>query len=206
MKANATLSINRVMAIVAMTLATMALVAGTPYPSTRSDPVQPLLGNLLSTPPTVVDIVTLATWIRDRKAGLQIIDLRTREDFEAFHLPTARNTSLLELAAVEPVLSGLTVLYGADEDQVLRGLILLRTIGVQEVHILEDGVGDWLRQIINPTLYVNPTLEERLAYERGLEVSAYFGGLARRNVVRQSDFDDSTESVLANTMRRGCSF
>lgn len=200
------LGINRALAVVAMTLATLALIAGSPDPSSQQDSITTLPGDWLAVDPQGIDVIEVATWIRDREPGLNIIDLRSAEEFEAFHLPTARHAPLHQLAASDLASFELTVLYGASEEQVMRGLVLLRTLGVENVHILDDGVGEWLRRIINPTLYQNPSMEEERQYERSLDISAYYGGLARRDVARSSGFNDSTEKVLQSTMRRGCSF
>ena len=199
-------SVNTALAIVAMTLATLALVAGSPYEKT-SPPEQPsLLAMLMPEREARLEVTTVAAWIRDRKPGLRIIDLRSAENFEVFHIPTATHTPLQALASFDFSTEGVTVLYGANQEQTLRGVVLLKALGIESVHYLEDGVGLWLKQIINPTLYQNPSNEERLQFQLESEVAAYFGGLARTNVPRSEGYLDSTDQVLERTMRRGCSF
>jgi rhodanese-related sulfurtransferase len=198
--------VNTALAIIALTLATLALVAGSPYEKKSRPEIPPLLASLMPAPVARLEVTTLAEWIRDRKPGLRIIDLRSTEDFELFHIPTATHTPLRELTSPDFSTVGVTVLYGASEEQTLRGVVVLRALGIEPVHYLDDGVGLWLRHIINPTLYQNPSSEERLQFEIEQEIAAYFGGLARSNVPRSAGFLDSTEQVLQKTMRRGCSF
>ena len=96
--------------------------------------------------------------------------------------------------------------YGADEEQTMRGVFILKALGAGSVYYLGDGVGLWLTQIINPTLYQQPTFEEQLQFEVQLEIAAYFGGLARTNVPRSEGYGESAEQGLERTMRRGCAF
>jgi rhodanese-related sulfurtransferase len=201
-----TISVNSGLAIVCLTLATLALVAGNPYPDRSATELPPVLAELMPAADAQLEITTVAEWIRDRKHGLRVIDLRTADHYSHFHLPTAAHAPIRELAQMHFTDSDVTVLYGTDQQQILRGVIALRAMGIESVYYLEDGVGLWLKKIINPTLYQDPTEEERLQFEHEQEVAAYFGGLSRTNIPRSAGFLDSTEQVLAKTMRRGCSF
>jgi len=198
--------INKILAIIALTLAVLAWLAGSPYEKTSGPEISPLLASLIPAPEDRLGIVTVAEWIRDRKPGLRILDLRSAEEFEQFHIPTATHVPLLKLAFSNFSTPAVTVLYGANEEQTLRGVLVLRTMGITPLQYLDDGVGQWLKQIINPTLYENPSSEERTQFQNASEVAAYFGGLARTNVPRRQGFLDSTDEVLQRTMRRGCSF
>ncbi len=198
--------VNTILAIIALTLAVLAWLAGSPYEKTTRQEISPLLASLIPAPEDRLGVINLAEWIRDRKPGLRILDLRTAEEFEQFHIPTATHVPLLKLAFSDLSSPGVTVLYGANEEQTLRGVLVLRTMGITPLHYVDEGVGQWLKQIINPTLYENPSSEERTQFQSASEVAAYFGGLSRTNVPRREGFLDSTDEVLQRTMRRGCSF
>ena len=59
------------LALTALVLGALAPFAGTPYQRRE------------------VSALDLAYWIKDRKPGLRVVDLRTQEEFEAFHIPTS---------------------------------------------------------------------------------------------------------------------
>lgn len=60
----------RILAAVALVLGGLAAFAGSPYPR-----------------PKEVTAVQLAQWIKEHKPGLQIVDMRSKREFDEFHVP-----------------------------------------------------------------------------------------------------------------------
>ena len=61
---------NKALAIIALILGGLAAFAGSPYPR-----------------PKEVSAVQLAQWIKEHKPGLQIVDMRSKAEFDEFHVP-----------------------------------------------------------------------------------------------------------------------
>jgi hypothetical protein len=88
---------HRVLAVTAALLGVLALFAGTPSPAKLD--VGALAAEIVREDDHVTAI-ELAQWIRDRKAGLRVFDLRTAEEFDEYHVPTAKRVALDALVSM----------------------------------------------------------------------------------------------------------
>ena len=73
------------LAAIALTLGALAPFAGSPYKQ------------------KAVSAVDLAFWIKDRKPGLRVIDLRSQQAFDAAHVPTSVRASTIAPAENETI-------------------------------------------------------------------------------------------------------
>lgn len=154
-----------------------------------------------------VSALEVAGWLRARRANLAILDVRADSaSFADFHLPQARHAPLAELrdAAIDPAAT--VVVYADGGDLAARAWIVLRALGPADVRVLPDGVGDWLRDVLNPTIAADAPTVERERFATQAALSRYFGGLPR--VLRAGTAPDtaSTAGLLRRTARRGCAF
>jgi hypothetical protein len=118
------------------------------------------LGGLLAlwTPRTQtldVSALELATWIRDRKPGLRIIDLRKPSEFDEYHLPRAENVAIEKLA------------FAASET-----IVLVTDGGAlpsvdRQVFVLRGGMQAWLDDVMSPKT------------PEAAAIGRYFGGVPR---------------------------
>lgn len=126
------------------TLASLAIVGGALAPFAGS----PYL-------PQTVDALQLASWIKDRKPGLRMIDPRPLPEFNAYHIPGSQHVDAADVATM-PIDPGETVV------------------------LITDAILDaWRDQVMNPTLAPNASPEARAAFERTAALSRYFGGVPR---------------------------
>lgn len=132
--------------------------------------------------------IQLAEWIRDRKPGLRIIDLRTEEQFDEYHLPRAERFTTSTLPT-----------FKSDET------IVLVSGGAQlpvdrNIYILRSGLKGWFDDVMNPTITTNASPAARAAFQRVSAISRYFGGVPR--------IVDKAEAKVGNSAaairRRGC--
>jgi rhodanese-related sulfurtransferase len=134
----------RALAATALILGGLAAFAGSPYLR-----------------PKEISAVQLAQWIKDRRPGLRIIDLRSKSEFDAFHVPM----SVHESASVWPRASARdvpaeagtyteTVVITDDASSIPSG-----------TYILRGGVDAWRKEVLSPK---KPTV-----------VTRYFGGVRR---------------------------
>ncbi len=117
-----------------------------------------------------VTALELAAWIRDRKPGLRVLDVRADSEYAAYHIPTAQRLPLREIAALAPRAGETLVLYSEGGAHAAQAWVLLRAAGHRHVYFLKGGLLDWLDDVMHP------------APGRGGEaraLSEYFGGTPR---------------------------
>ncbi|HEX7420240.1 MAG TPA: hypothetical protein VF505_10165 [Thermoanaerobaculia bacterium] len=122
----------RTLAATALILGGLAAFAGSPYLR-----------------PKEISAVQLAQWIKDRRPGLRIIDLRSKSEFDAFHVPMSFPAHDIQTQA-----DTCTVVIADDASLVPSGTYLLR-----------GGVDAWRKEVLSPK---KPTV-----------VTRYFGGVRR---------------------------
>src|SRR5688500_11152717 len=86
---------NRLLAGAAVLLAAGALLAGD---SGRAEKIEQIdlgaLARAVEREEDHIDAIDLAEWIRDRKPGLRVIDVRDRADYEQYHIPQAQRVAI----------------------------------------------------------------------------------------------------------------
>jgi hypothetical protein len=174
------------LAATAGALATLAAVAGSPAaPGAR-----------------VVGALELAGWIRDRRPGLRIVDLRDSAAWAAGHVPSAVRVPAGSLGTTD----GTPVLYAEDDERATR---VAR--GVAGALVLGGGVGAWEREVLDARLLADSasTPAAREADARAAALSRYFGGVPR--AMPRADSSSGTPArvsddalVWARIRSRGC--
>jgi rhodanese-related sulfurtransferase len=163
--------IRRVLAVASALLGMLAVFAESPHrPATR----QPS-----------VTAIQLAEWIRDRKPGLRVIDLRPEAEFDDYHLPRAERVRSIASTQFKPDETIVIVSGGAPANR--------------NAYVLRGGIAAWIDEVMNPTITADATPAARAAFQRASVVSRYFGG-----VPRVVDKLPSTRANAAAVRRRGC--
>jgi rhodanese-related sulfurtransferase len=146
--------------------------------------------------------VELARWIKEKKAGLRVIDLRESAEYIAYHIPTAQQFSADVITPSEKPTT--LVLYsdtGNARDKDFA--IALRPEGsTEQVLVLRGGVNAWLHDIMLPRMPPNPTTEQRQSYEERRELSQYFGG--RASALEPDTGRTQTAAAVRKLKRMGC--
>jgi rhodanese-related sulfurtransferase len=148
-----------------------------------------------------VTALELAQWIRDRKQGLRVFDIRTDSEFTAYHIPSAERMPLTQLATLAPADHETLVLYSGGGAHAAQGWVLLRTNGHRSVYFLRGGLLEWMDDVMSPVL---PTDSSRA---RVAALSRYFGGVPRVGGVPTPTTNASpaaTAAAVAKARRRGC--
>ena len=126
-----------------------------------------------------VDAIVLADWIRIRRPGLRVLDVRTRAEFDEYHLPTAENAPLETIVALQPssASSGETVvLYSSGGAHAAQAWVLLRVLGHRNVFFLSGGLDEWMAEVMTPAIPDDPDLAATMPWSRIVDISLYFGG------------------------------
>lgn len=199
------MSSHRLLAVAAALAGVLAAFAGSPAPGQRNAVPAARAGvdvaRLAAAVAHEEDHITaleLAEWIRGRMPRLRIIDLRSAREFDTYHLPSAEKLAI-ESVVSTPFRPDETVVLVSDGGaHAAQAWVLLQTLGHGNVYCLRGGLGEWLDDVMNPTLPGNASPEATAAFRRASELSRYFGGVPRSAPAVPSHTDATA------IRRRGC--
>jgi len=150
-----------------------------------------------------VTALELAAWIRERKPGLRVVDVRGAEDFAEFHLPNAENLTLAEVARAPFNPDETVVLYSEGGTHAAQGWFFLRARGIGHVYFLRGGLYEWMTEVVNPTLSADATPAQRAEFARTAELSRYFGGVPRIGGSAPTRVDDPAAELPGRSSEDG---
>lgn len=148
-----------------------------------------------------VDAIELATWIREGKAGLHVIDVREGLDTSTYMIPGARAVSLGALRSLEVPREDVVVLYSDGGAHAAQGWVLLQLAGYRRSRVLKDGMAAWEDDVLSPVMgpVNDDAAREQQARVRAL--SLWFGGRPR---LGDAPFTRATDDPIARRRRRTC--
>jgi rhodanese-related sulfurtransferase len=187
----------RVLGASAGVLGAIAAVAGAPAPNGKASVDVAALADEIGRETDHVTAVELAQWIRDRKPGLRVLDVRSDTEFAEYHIPSAEHVPLSALASMRPRAGQTLVLYSEGGAHAGQAWVLLRALGFRDVYFLRGGVLDWLEDVMNPVLGTDSSATHVAALSR------YFGGVPRA-MAPNGEQPRAAAQVIARTRRRGC--
>lgn len=173
--------IPRGLAVAALALGLLAVFAGSPYMANHATIDVPALAQTVAREEDHVTALELAQWIKERRPGLRVLDVRSPEEFERYHLPTAERLPLDSLSTVAFHADDTLVLYSEGGAHAAQAWVFLRALGYRKVYFLRGGLYEWLEQVMNPTL-ADTTAAARDAFARAAALSRYFGGVPRSDI------------------------
>lgn len=89
-----------------------------------------------------------ARWDRDG-SGLQVVDVRERDEYEAAHIPGAVHAPYREIAGIPPGVDParpIAAICGSGQRAAVAAGLLKLHGAEQVLHVVDGGVGDWARQ------------------------------------------------------------
>lgn len=167
---------NQKLALLAGLFGFLALFAGSPYTGNTATINVKELAVMVQRETDHVTVDELADWIIKGKADYRLIDLRSPNEFEEYHIPGAENSSIATLPDVGFLRNEKIVLYSEGGTHAAQAWFLLKALGYKNVYILKDGLAEWKDRILFPSLAENASTEENAAFEKRKEMSKYFGG------------------------------
>lgn len=190
------MSTSRRLGMAALALGIAAPFAGHPARSKRREIDIRALSAEIVKGSDHVDGLELARWIRGRKPGLRIIDLRAPEEFAVYAIPGAENMQLEVLEHARFSADELIVLCSGNGVHAGQAWVFLRALGMRKVLFLRGGIVEWLDEVMNPVLDAGAGAVAKKAFDTTAELSRYFGGTPH--------LDDgvATASVPSNQLER----
>jgi rhodanese-related sulfurtransferase len=192
-------TINRALAATAFVLAAGALAVGRPSRTPAGHIDVDRLASMIAREEDHVTAVELGGWLRDGKAGLRVIDVRAKADFDEYHIPRAENVPLPSIGTAGFRTSDTLVLYSDGGAHAAQAWVMLRSLGLTNVYFLRGGLGEWLDDVMTPMLPDDATPAEREAFRKIADLSTYFGGKPGTGPRPPA----SATSEKAKAMRRG---
>lgn len=203
----------KALAFAAAVLGAGAAFAGSPFAVNNGVIDVELLSRAIVDERDHVTAVELAQWIKARRADLRVVDVRTAEEFDAYHVPTAERIAIDSIGTSSLRPSELVVLYSEGGAHAAQAWVLLRALGYENVYFLRGGLYEWIDQIMSPSLAADSSPKDSAAFAKQMEISRYFGGVARTASVvpdpilslpRQSSTARVSSIAVGRVRRRGC--
>ena len=202
----------RVLGWIAAALGAIAPLAGSPYIGAHGRVDVEQLASAVAREEDHVTALELAQWIKDRRPDLRVVDVRTRADFDAFHLPTAEHIPIESIATASFDANDTIVLYSDGGAHAAQAWVFLRALGHQQVFFLRGGLIDWIDDVLNPAIAPDATADAKAAFARIAALSRYFGGTPRLVDGAEPPDDPaagaaaprSTASAVAKIRKRRC--
>ena len=145
----------RALAIAAIVAGGLAVIAGTPSRGTRGNVDVDRLARIVEQEEDHVTAVELARWIRDDKAGLRVLDVRSDSEYAELHIPGAVRVALGEIARMPLDSTATYVLYSEGGTHAAQAWFLLKARGVEHAFFLRGGLYEWLEQVMSPRVTAN---------------------------------------------------
>lgn len=147
----------------------------------------------------------VAAWIIDKKPDLLVVDIRSSEEYQQYHIPGAINIPLAKLFEPESLeLLGedyIIVLYSNGGTYAAQAWVMLKQMGY-ETYVLLGGLNYWVEAIVNPQPPNDLAADsEILRYHFRQSASQYFnqGGVA---ISRDAAKNEQTRTVPKIKRRR----
>lgn len=128
----------RALALIAAVAGALALVAGDPHPVDVRR-----LATAVAHEDDHVTAGELAQWIRDRKPGLRVVDIRSPREFAGYHLPGAENIPLEKITDAPFQRSETIVLVSGGGAHAAQAWVLLEVRGFRNVFFMRGGLQEW---------------------------------------------------------------
>jgi rhodanese-related sulfurtransferase len=145
-------SVRRALGAAALTLGALAALCGEPQLRDEVSAKRPdfdiaTVAGEIADEKDHITAVELARWIRDKKPGLRVIDVRSREGLDRGRIPTAETVDIGALLRTTFPAADTIVLYSAEGVHAGQAWVLLRARGFGNVFFLRGGFAAWLDEV-----------------------------------------------------------
>lgn len=166
----------RILALGLLAAGLVASVSGDPYRGSRATVDTRDLAIRADKGLDAVSATEIADWIIQGRDNFKLIDLRSRNDFAAYHIPTAQNIPLASLAPDALAHNDKIVLCSTDGTEAAKAWFLLQAQGYKSVYLLDGGMRAWHDGVLFPAKSAGA---DSASFEKQILVAKYFGGAPR---------------------------
>jgi rhodanese-related sulfurtransferase len=173
-----TLTLNQRLAMTALLLGAVAVFADVHRGRTLSFHEQEL-ARVVERAEDHVTPAELAAWIIEGRGDYRLVDLRDEKAYAEYHIPTAEDVPLTTLVDADLPHDEKLVLYSDGGIHASQALMFLWGRGYRNAYTLLGGLDAWKDEVLFPVIPAQATTEERVQFERALQMAKFFGGQAR---------------------------
>ncbi|MBC8346495.1 MAG: rhodanese-like domain-containing protein [Candidatus Marinimicrobia bacterium] len=148
----------------------------------------------------------LAEWLIDKDPSIQLIDIRSSDEFEKFHLIGAINIPINQILDDEwaDYLDQdikMNILYSNGTTLAHEAWMISRQLGYENNTVLMGGLNYWTETILNPNKPESTSPDDEIAkYEFRKGASQYFGGSA--NAQSSSKVSKSKKPIIKRRKKK----
>lgn len=164
------------LALLALILGLVAVLLGNPYDKVNTTINAKELAIESVRGSDKVDVKSLADWIIEGRVDYRLVDLRDEDSFKEYFIPTAVNIPVGKIIDAGLMRNQKILLYADDNTKAAQAWFLLKSKEYKGVYILDGGVDSWKNEILFPKLAVNASPEEKVEFDKMVEVSKFYGG------------------------------
>jgi len=150
----------------------------------------------------------IAQMLIDKDPTLQLIDVRSKDQFEKFSLPNAINIPLESLLSIEneEVLNQdvkLNVFYSNSSNDANQAWMITRQLGYKNNYVLQGGLNYWAETILKPEQPAEGSPNEELAkYNFRIGASQALGGGLDAAAVNPASKSNAPKPVIQKTKKK----
>lgn len=122
----------------------------------------------------------LSQWIIEGKNDYQLVDIRSKDEYEKGHIEGAINIPLTNLMNRNVIMDELNhdkkiIIYSNGSSHASQAWVILKGMGI-DCYVLEGGFNGWNATVLNPTASSATNDDEVLLYAKQKAVAEHFGG------------------------------
>ncbi|MCF7797150.1 MAG: rhodanese-like domain-containing protein [Lentisphaeria bacterium] len=150
----------------------------------------------------------LAEWLINKDPSIQLVDVRSPDDFEKYHLPNAINIPLADILNPDYQViwdQGVkfNVLYSNGSTDSNEAWMILRQLGYQNLGVLMGGLNYWTEVIMNPEEPpVTSPNDEIAKYEFRKGASQALGGGAATTKTATTDTEIKKPKIVPRKAKK----
>ena len=162
--------------IAALICAILIILAGEPRDRTKISIDPKEIAYLVQNELDHVPARMLAQWIAVDKKKIRLLDVREKEEYDAYHIPTAENMNLISIANAHFDGNDTIVLYSQGGVHAAQALFILWARGYKHSFMVKGGLNEWKDEVLSPQLSRATTSQGRDSLDAIARLSKYFGG------------------------------
>ncbi len=170
----ANLPVRKRVGLLGILLGILAIFGSDPY---ETNIVNVNLKDIIYNKVDRVKPLQLADWIIKGNYDFTLVDLRNREEFNKYNIPTSECVLLPSLLdATDFSRTDKIILYADDDFKAAKGWLVLTAKNFKYVSVLDGGIKAWRNEVLYPKIPEKIKPEEKSKYEKIKQISKYFGG------------------------------
>jgi len=140
-----------------------------------------LVGDPFSNKKNFITPEQLADSLISKKPNIRIVDLRSYDAYNEYHIPSAINSHPNSTSTALFNKNDMIVFYSSEDNNSKTAQYKFEKAGFREAYFLKDGIDGWMNNIIFPLLPQNASDEDIENFKKIERRCLFFGGSPERS-------------------------